>query len=76
MWELLKPFWGGIVKYGAIAVGLFMAWLQVRKSGEEAIKQKNIENTLEGVETRDKIENNVNSANDNKLASLRDKWER
>lgn len=76
MLQLLKPFWTQILKFGGIALGVFLFWLQAKKSGEQTIKQQNLENTLKGVQERDRIEVINLSADDDKLDKLRRKWER
>ena len=76
MIELLKPFWIGIVKWGAIVGGILLVLLKVRQSGKDAVKKDALEKTLDGVMARDKIEDKVASAGNAERERLRKKWTR
>lgn len=76
MLELLRPFWLEILKYGSIVVGVLLVLLRARQSGAQAEQNKQAMDTLKGVRTRDKIENDVITSGSGKLAKLRKKWER
>lgn len=73
---LLKPFWVGIAKWLGIAAAGALLWLQAKKSGEQTIKQQNLENTLKGVQEHDKIEDDIAGANDSEYERMRSKWTR
>lgn len=72
----LKPLWIPIAKYGAIAAGFFIFWLQAKKSGEATIKQQNIENTLKTTQDYDNAKDNLSSASDTKLDKLLSQYTR
>ncbi len=74
MLQFLKPFWLQIIKYGGIVLGVILILFRARQSGKEAEEAKSMLETLKGLKTRDKIENNIANINDNKLNKLRSKW--
>ena len=74
--ELLKPFWLPIAKGFFLVAGGLALWLQAKKSGEQTIKQQNVENTLKAVEENDKIKNDLNRASDVELDKLLEKYTR
>lgn len=73
MLEILKPYWLKILQWVGALGGIVLLLLQVRKSGEETIKQQNAEATLKAVTERDKIESNINNLNDIDLNKLYNK---
>lgn len=76
MIELLKPFWMGVIKWGAIVGGILLVLFKVRQSGKDAVQNENIKETLEGVKVRDKIKDNIVTADDVERKRLRKKWNR
>lgn len=70
MLELLKPFWIEIVKYGSIVMAIFVFWFKAKQSGKEIVERKEAMETLKKVRISDKIENNLNGLNDDKLDKL------
>lgn len=72
--ELLKPFWDIIAKWGGIVAGIVLVLFKARQAGEQAMQRKQAMETLKSVQTRDKIENGVNTDNASKLARLHKKW--
>lgn len=74
MIELFKPFWMQILKYGSIIFGIVFVLFRARQSGSHAEQRKQAMDTLAGVKIRDKIENDIFSANDDKYQRLYKKW--
>lgn len=70
---LLKPLWGKIAGLGAAFLGIALVWFKAKESGIQAVERKSAMETLKAVQTRDKIENNIDSTN---LDKLHKKWER
>lgn len=64
MLQLLKPLWITIAKYGAIVGSILLILLKARQSGKQVEQRKQAIETLRGVKVRDKIQDEVNSAND------------
>ena len=76
MLEIFKPFWGIIVKWTGIAIGILLILFKVRQSGKEVEQRKQAMETLKGLQTRDEIENNVSNISDTRLAKLHKLWTR
>lgn len=70
MFELLKPFWLIICKWGLIIGGVFLVLLKIRESGKNQVKQDNLEKSLNAVLERNRIENDLNNLSDDKLNKL------
>ena len=76
MLNILKPIWLPFIKFGALIFGILLVLLKVRQSGKQSEQQEQINKTLKEVQTRDKIEQDVNNSNDAEQLRLKDKWTR
>ena len=74
MFNLLRPIQLLIIKCAVIIGGVLVILFKARQSGREVEKHKAMRDTLKGVQIRDKIENNIIIANDDKYNKLREKW--
>lgn len=74
MLTLLKPLWLKIAQWGAIIGGIALVLLKVRQSGKEAVENKDIKDTLHGIQIRDKVEGDINALSDSDFAKLHDEW--
>ena len=63
-----------IIKWGAAIGFVLMVLFRVRQSGKDAVYNKQVKESLEGVKARDKIENDILIASDDKLSKLRKEW--
>jgi hypothetical protein len=73
MLPLLKPYLLEIAKYGGILFGMVIFWFKARQSGKDIVERKKAMETLKAVQTRGKIENNLNNLSDDKLNKLYNK---
>lgn len=73
MLELLKPFYGVILKYSAISLGILLVLFKVHQSGIETVERKDAMQTLKALQEREKIKNNLNNCTNDKLNELYDK---
>jgi len=71
---MFRPFWLMIVRWGATIVFILLMLFKVRQSGKDAVYNKQVKESLEGVKARDKIENSIITASDDKSSKLRKKW--
>ncbi len=76
MYELLRPIWITLVKWGAIVGGILLILFKVRQSGKDIVRNENIKETLDGVEARDKVEDHIVASSDLERRRLRKKWTR
>lgn len=76
MLELFKPLYSNIIKYGAIGLATLFFLFRIRQSGADSVKKDQLTKTLEEIQARDKIENNINNANDSVYKRLYKKWSR
>ena len=76
MAELLKPFWLGIVKWGAIMGSVLLVIFKIRQSGKDAVRNETMVETLRGVRERDKIKDNIAKSDNANRKRLREKWQR
>lgn len=74
MLTLIKPFFLIIGRWIAIISGVLLVLFKIRQSGTQAEQRKEAMETLAGVKTRDKIENDIARTSDSKLNKLCKKW--
>ena len=73
---MLSKLWLTIAGWSAAIIGVLAILFKVRQSGKDSVKMHNMKEALEGVKTRDKIENNIKSADISERERLRRKWTR
>lgn len=78
MWTLITSFfkssWLAVAGWGAILLAVGSVLLSIRKSGEDKIRNQDLQKTLEEVKASEQAQMQVNSLSDTQLEQLRDEW--
>lgn len=72
----IRPLWLPILKIGGVIFSVILILLKVRQSGKDAARVENLKITLKGMQTRDKIENDIAITSDDKYERMLKKWRR
>lgn len=72
----LKLFWIPLVKFGGLIIAGVLFWFRAKKSGEDAIKQRDLESTLKATQDYDNAKNTISKLSDSKLDKLLSEYTR